>query len=102
MRKQGAENLLLLCGSCTRVSTHSPRVTAPRRPLSAAGSQADITRIINYQQDSVCTCGSSHDTVEYFIMTAIPLCSQLQYTVNPRVTTGLTYDQLGLRPKFLF
>jgi hypothetical protein len=24
------------------------------------------------------------------------------YTVNPPVTTGLTYDQLGLRPKFLF
>jgi hypothetical protein len=23
-------------------------------------------------------------------------------TVDPRVTTGLTYDQLGLRPKFLF
>jgi hypothetical protein len=23
-------------------------------------------------------------------------------TVGPRVTTGLTYDQLGLRPKFLF
>jgi hypothetical protein len=24
------------------------------------------------------------------------------HTVDPRVTTGLTYDQLGLRPKFLF
>jgi hypothetical protein len=22
------------------------------------------------------------------------------YTVDPRVTTGLTYEQLGLRPKF--
>jgi hypothetical protein len=24
------------------------------------------------------------------------------YTVDPRVTTGLTYEQLGLRPKFKF
>ena len=24
----------------------------------------------------------------------------IEYTVDPRVTTGLTYEQLGLRPKF--
>jgi hypothetical protein len=26
--------------------------------------------------------------------------TQILYTVDPRVTTGLTYEQLGLQPKF--
>jgi hypothetical protein len=32
---------------------------------------------------------------EYILKSVVDLC-----TVDPRVTTGLTYEQLGLRPKF--
>lgn len=65
VRKQTAENLLLLCGSCAQVFALSGPVTAPRRPLSAPGSQADRPRVIE-QQDSVYRCYNIDDTAENF------------------------------------
>jgi hypothetical protein len=82
---------------------------APPPPLRTSSANLSILNFeiveggvtLSYRQPCICTANWHNIAAQTADKVWLP--NQLtKYTVYPRVTTGLTYDQLRLRLKFLF